>query len=122
MSLALGPPHEPQNSSCRGPSLKVWRYGRNDFEEFNESDARGHHLRVGHGKIGKVDVDCKYSWSDAQWGTLGIEKKNPAGIVYMDVTFKQPQGYWLKTASVFITLSEGTASVLSSCVSKSRGR
>ncbi|MBE3048876.1 hypothetical protein IMZ48_41535, partial [Candidatus Bathyarchaeota archaeon] len=93
----------------RGPALKVRRYGRNDFEKFNEDTARGSHLRVGHGAIGKVDIDCKYHWSKAQWGTLG-PNKHPGGIMYMDITFKQPHGCWLERASVHITLSEDTAS------------
>jgi hypothetical protein len=50
-------------------------------------------------------VDCKYHWKKAQWGVLGSERM-PAGIVYMDITFKQPKGYWLDRASVFVTVSE----------------
>ena len=96
--------HAPRS---RGPTLEVRRYGRNDFEKFNEQNARGSHLRVGHGTIGKVDVDCKYHWSKAQWGTLG-PNKHPAGIVYLDITFRQPQGCWIERASVYITLSEKT--------------
>lgn len=84
-------------------------YGWNDFEIFDEEAARGSHLCVGSVSIGKVDIDCKYHWKRAQWGVLGNEKR-PAGIVYMDLIFKQPHGYWLDHASVFVTLSEDNSS------------
>ncbi|KAK0708857.1 hypothetical protein B0T21DRAFT_352886 [Apiosordaria backusii] len=89
----------------RGPVIRVRRYGHNDFERFDEEMARGSHLCVGSASIGKVDIDCKYHWKKAQWGVLGAAER-PAGIVYMDITFKQPQGYWLQRANVFITLSQ----------------
>ncbi|KAL2193223.1 hypothetical protein P885DRAFT_45897, partial [Corynascus similis CBS 632.67] len=93
----------------RRPPIKVRRYGRNDFERFDEEVARGSHLCVGSASIGKVDIDCKYHWRKAQWGVLGREQ-TPAGIVYMDITFKQPHGYWLERATVYITLSEDMSS------------
>ncbi|AEO68501.1 uncharacterized protein THITE_51372, partial [Thermothielavioides terrestris NRRL 8126] len=95
--------------SRRGPAIKIRRYGRSDFEKFDEETARGSHLCVGSATIGKVDIDCKYHWKKAQWGVLGREE-TPAGVVYMDITFKQPHGYWLERASVFITLSEDMSS------------
>ncbi|KAJ6444891.1 DNA-directed RNA polymerase I polypeptide 2 [Purpureocillium lavendulum] len=93
----------------RGPALGVRRFGRNDFERFDQEAARGSHLCVGSTTIGKVDIDCKYHWKKAQWGVLGAEKR-PAGIVYMDITFKQPHGWWLQNASVFVTMSEDKSS------------
>ena len=56
-----------------------------------------------------MDIDCKYHWKKAQWGVLGNEK-TPAGIVYMDITFKQPKDYWLKQGNVLITLSDDSPS------------
>lgn len=55
--------------------------------------------------LGKVDVDCRYRWKKAQWGVLDTTER-PAGIVYMDITFKQPPGYWLQSVTVFVTLSQ----------------
>jgi hypothetical protein len=104
-AVSLPPPAQ----QSRGPVIRVRRYGWNDFERFDEETARGSHLCVGSASIGKVDIDCKYHWKRAQWGVLGSEKR-PAGIVYMDITFKQPTGYWLDRASVFVTLSEDTSS------------
>ncbi|KAK4200940.1 hypothetical protein QBC40DRAFT_199529 [Triangularia verruculosa] len=95
-----------------GPVIRVRRYGHNDFERFDEEMARGSHLCVGSASIGKVDIDCKYHWKKAQWGVLGAAER-PAGIVYMDITFKQPQGYWLQRANVFITLSQADAAAIS---------
>ncbi|KAK0672409.1 hypothetical protein QBC41DRAFT_24958 [Cercophora samala] len=96
-----------QEASRRGPTIRVRKYGHNDFERFDEEIARGSHLCVGSASIGKVDIDCKYHWKKAQWGVLGAVER-PAGIVYMDITFKQPQGYWLQSANVFVTLSQDT--------------
>lgn len=94
----------------QGPALKIRPYGRSDFEDFNSENAAGEHLYIGSGTIGRhVEVDCKYNWARAKWGALGHNSR-PAGIVYMDLTFKQPRGYWLECASVFITLSENTTS------------
>lgn len=56
-------------------------------------------------EIGKVKVDCRLRVSKSQWGLLG-EKANPAGIVYMDLSFDQPKDYRLTSATVLITLQE----------------
>ncbi|KAK7414842.1 hypothetical protein QQX98_006357 [Neonectria punicea] len=100
------------------PKLRVRRYGRSDYEKFDEDIARASHLHVGSGNIGKVEVDCKYHWRKAQWGVLG-SSENPAGIVFIDITLKQPRGYWLENASVFVTLSENDSSY---ALVKSRNR
>ncbi|KXH33701.1 hypothetical protein CSAL01_11634 [Colletotrichum salicis] len=87
------------------PGLSTRRYGRKDYERFDEDAARGSHLCVGSGAIGKVQVECKYQWKKAQWGVLG-SKRNPAGIVYLDISIKQPPGHTLRDARVLITLAE----------------
>ncbi|KAH8894356.1 hypothetical protein GQ53DRAFT_805127 [Thozetella sp. PMI_491] len=89
----------------RRPGLKIRRYGWNDFEKFDEESARGSHVCVGSADIGKVEVDCRYNWRKTQWGVLGPDR-NPAGTVYMDLSFKQPTGYKLDSATVIITLSD----------------
>ncbi|CAG9939644.1 unnamed protein product [Clonostachys rosea f. rosea IK726] len=80
------------------------RYGRNDFEKFCQKAARGSNLSIGSHSIGKIDIDCKYRWKRSQWGVLG--RSDPAGIMYMDITFHQPAGYSLERANVYVTLSE----------------
>ncbi|GJN66453.1 hypothetical protein PLICBS_000471 [Purpureocillium lilacinum] len=108
-------PQPQQQRQTHAPSrplglvLGVRRFGRNDFERFDQEAARGSHLCVGSTTIGKVDIDCKYQWKKAKWGVLGVEKR-PAGVVYMDITFKQPHGWWLQNASVFVTVSEDKSS------------
>lgn len=86
-----------------GPPIQV-RYGRNDFEKFCQKTARGSNLSIGSHSIGKIDIDCKYRWKKSQWGVLG--ESDPAGIMYMDITFHQPRGYSLERANVYVTLSE----------------
>ncbi|KAK1623593.1 hypothetical protein BDP81DRAFT_465232 [Colletotrichum phormii] len=66
---------------------------------------RGSHLCLGSGTIVKVQVQCKYQWRKAQWGVLG-PSRHPAGIVYIDITIKQPPGHTPSNATVLITLSE----------------
>ncbi|KAI3537091.1 hypothetical protein CSPX01_10389 [Colletotrichum filicis] len=93
------------------PGLRVRRCGRQDFERFNQELARGSHLCVGSGAVGKVEIECKYHWRKAQWGVLG-PNRHPAGIVYIDMTINHAPGHILSNASVLITLSEQDASVL----------
>ncbi|KAH7307992.1 hypothetical protein B0I35DRAFT_483288 [Stachybotrys elegans] len=66
-------------------------YGRNDYKVFIP---------------GKVDCRCK--WSEAQWGHL--DDYAPAGILYNDITIKQPIDYWLSSARICITMSETASS------------
>ncbi|KAK4176618.1 hypothetical protein QBC36DRAFT_328904 [Triangularia setosa] len=100
----------PQGATRPGPIIHVRKYGNNDFEIFDQERARGSHISVGTASIGKVDIDCRYRWKRAQWGILGHgTSERPAGIVYMDIAFKQPPGYWLKHATVFVTLSRDTS-------------
>ncbi|KAK1725073.1 hypothetical protein CaCOL14_011620 [Colletotrichum acutatum] len=87
------------------PELRIRRYGRKDYKLFDQDTARGSHLCVGFGAIGKVQVECKYHWKKAQWGVLG-SNRNPAGIVYLDISIKQPPGHNLRDARVLITLAE----------------
>ncbi|QKX54155.1 uncharacterized protein TRUGW13939_01239 [Talaromyces rugulosus] len=61
-------------------------------------------------EIGKVKVDCRFRLSKSQWGVLG-EDKNPAGILYMDLGFDQPQDFRLKSATVLVTLQYGGRTV-----------
>ncbi|KAK4225602.1 hypothetical protein QBC38DRAFT_482532 [Podospora fimiseda] len=97
----------PQLGPCRqrGPILRLRKYGQNDFERFDAERAGGTYLNVGSRSIGQVEIDVKYRWKEAQWGVVGSNKR-PGGIVYMDLTFSQPHGYRLKSARVFVTLSE----------------
>ncbi|KAK1476767.1 hypothetical protein CTAM01_15367 [Colletotrichum tamarilloi] len=87
------------------PGLRVRRFGRQDFERFNQEAARGSHLCIGSGTIGKVQVECKYLWRKAQWGVLG-PSRHPAGIVYIDIAIKQPPGHILSNATVLVTLTQ----------------
>ncbi|KXH52935.1 hypothetical protein CNYM01_08174 [Colletotrichum nymphaeae SA-01] len=87
------------------PELLIRRYGRKDYKLFDQDTARGSHLCVGSGAIGKVQVECKYHWKKAQWGVLG-SNRNPAGIVYLDISIRQPPGHTLRDARVLITLAE----------------
>ncbi|QKX55121.1 uncharacterized protein TRUGW13939_02213 [Talaromyces rugulosus] len=63
---------------------------------------------LGFREFGKVTVDCRFRQSEARWGVLG-DRASPAGIIYMDLTFNQPNGCQLENATVSITLHEEEA-------------
>lgn len=94
-----------QAFGSRGPAIRVRRFGHNDFERFDQENAVGQHLCVGEKTIGKVNIECKYRWRQSQWGLIGTQS-SPAGIIYMDIMFHQPDGFWLESATVYITVGE----------------
>ncbi|TLD20621.1 hypothetical protein PspLS_08436 [Pyricularia sp. CBS 133598] len=96
---------QPQALGPRGPTIRVRRFGHNDFERFDEENAVGQHLCVGEKTIGKVNIECKYRWRQSQWGLIGTQS-SPAGIIYMDIMFHQPDGFWLESGTVYITIGE----------------
>ncbi|KAL1970659.1 hypothetical protein VTN77DRAFT_4303 [Rasamsonia byssochlamydoides] len=65
-----------------------------EFCEGKSSASLAHH------KIGSVRVDCCFLLSKTRWDRL--DEKN-AGLIYLDLTFHQPEG--CKLASATITLS-----------------
>lgn len=54
--------------------------------------------------IGKVNIDCRLRLSESKWGLL--EGSQPAGILYVDLTFDQPAHCRLSSATVLISLEE----------------
>lgn len=86
------------------------RYGQNDYKFFTVGGLEPAILdtQVGSAKIRKAEIDCRCRWSEAQWGCL--EKYTPAGIIYNDITIKQPPNHWLRSARICITMSESTSS------------
>ncbi|KAK1586192.1 uncharacterized protein LY79DRAFT_557093 [Colletotrichum navitas] len=108
--VAIGPRSDIRRNQQR-PGLRIRRFGRSDFERFNEEAAVGSHLLLGSSSIGKVEIECNYRWRKARWGVLG-PNQNPAGIVYIDISFKQPPEHMLSNANILITLSEDAPSSL----------
>ncbi|KAF4909350.1 hypothetical protein CGCF415_v005980 [Colletotrichum fructicola] len=102
--VAIGPRSNVRRNLHR-PGLKIRRFGRSDFERFNEEKAVGDHTLLRRSSIGKVEIECNYRWKQARWGVLGPDK-NPAGIVFIDVSFGQPPEHNLSNATILITLSE----------------
>ncbi|KAK2762550.1 hypothetical protein CKAH01_16090 [Colletotrichum kahawae] len=105
MAQVFSPPDPISRQTSFRPKLEVRRFGRHDFERFDQEAARGSHLCIGAGAIGSVEVECKYHWRKAHWGVLGTVP-HPAGVVYIDITLKQPPGHSLRHANVIVTLSE----------------
>lgn len=79
------------------------KYGRYDFERFDHLSSSL--ANVGYSTFHKVNVDCRFLFKKSRWGVLG-EKKNPAGIIYLDLTFDQPKDCQLHSATVIVTLDD----------------
>ncbi|KAK0754262.1 hypothetical protein B0T18DRAFT_34036 [Schizothecium vesticola] len=79
------------------------KYGRCDFERFD--DVASSHMRAGHAKIGKVEIDCKFIFRKSRWGILG-PNRHPGGIVYLDLDILQPSDCRLRSATVEVILEE----------------
>ncbi|KUI54941.1 hypothetical protein VP1G_02407 [Cytospora mali] len=79
------------------------RYGSNDYERFDHLAQS--HASLGSAKFGKVRVDCRFLFTKSKWGVMG-KQETPAGIVYLDLTFHEPKGCRLHSATVTVTLDE----------------
>ncbi|KAH8891713.1 hypothetical protein GQ53DRAFT_593292, partial [Thozetella sp. PMI_491] len=78
------------------------KFGRFDFNRFDHCTSG--QASVGGASFGKVDVDCKLLFKKSKWGVL--EGDRPAGIIYMDLDFHQPEGYQLVWVTVQVTLDD----------------
>ncbi|KAK3313326.1 hypothetical protein B0H66DRAFT_565885 [Apodospora peruviana] len=54
--------------------------------------------------IGKVHIDCRLRLSESKWGLL--DGSQPAGILYVDLSFDQPRSCRLSSATVLISLEQ----------------
>jgi hypothetical protein len=96
----------PWSLNQRSPSCSMddfRKYGRYDFERFDHISSS--HANIGHGTFDKVNVNCSFLFKKSKWGVLG-EHRNPAGIIYLDLTFIQPKGSQLHSATVSVTLDD----------------
>jgi len=72
-------------------------YGPCDFEEFDRYSACS-----GHGRLGKVDVSCRFRFEESEWGMIGTKKQGC--IIYMDVSFGVQVEHVLQSATILVTL------------------
>ncbi|KAL2146260.1 hypothetical protein VTI28DRAFT_4556 [Corynascus sepedonium] len=79
------------------------KYGRHDYKRFDNIAST--HMRAGRGRIGKVEIDCRFLFTKSRWGVIG-EPRNPAGIIYLDLDFSQPADCRLGAATITVTLTE----------------
>lgn len=75
------------------------RYGRS-YHHFGQLSSAS----LGSRNLGKVRVDCRFRLSESQWGVLN--QSTPAGVLYVDLNFDQPQDCRLKSATVLVTLEK----------------
>ncbi|KAK7930967.1 hypothetical protein PG985_001679 [Apiospora marii] len=87
------------------PELSRRRYGKHDFERFDHLISQQAGASLGSSTIGKASVDCRFLFQKSQWGVLG-PMKNPAGIIYLDLTIHQPKDCRLKSATITVTLDD----------------
>ncbi|KAK4211403.1 hypothetical protein QBC37DRAFT_376094 [Rhypophila decipiens] len=82
-------------------------YGRCDYERFDHITTS--HVNAGRGKIGDVEVDCRFFFTKSRWGYLGSDYDSsgtPGGIIYLDLDFHQPSDCRLRAATVVVTLTD----------------
>lgn len=82
-------------------------YGRCDYERFDHITTS--HVNAGRGKIGEVEVDCRFFFTKSRWGYLGSDygsEGTPGGIIYLDLDFHQPSDCRLRAATVVVTLTD----------------
>lgn len=89
------------------PQLRCRHYGPFGIQDFEI--LRWPHASVGDASIGKVEVDCRFLFEKSVWGVLD-SVRSPAGIIYMDLGFRQPAGHRLKSATVTVTLKDADES------------
>lgn len=75
--------------------------GKHNFDRFEPLVGSVHYL--GSGNIGEVEVACKFLFRESRWGVIS---NNPAGVVYLDLTFTEPLNCRLRGATVVLTLDE----------------
>ncbi|KAK4230701.1 hypothetical protein QBC38DRAFT_440742 [Podospora fimiseda] len=88
--------------SSSGPAWMA-KFGRYDYERFDNITSTP--LLVTKKTIGSVEVECMFAFSKSLWGVIG-ENENPAGIVYLDLNFRQPPDCKLQSATVTVELEK----------------
>ncbi|KAK3355956.1 hypothetical protein B0H65DRAFT_64334 [Neurospora tetraspora] len=82
------------------------RFGRCDHGRFLENVQSI--LSVGQATLGEVTVDCRFLFTKSKWGKMGTDPSSsdtyPAGILYLDLDFSEPQDCRLQSAKVAVTL------------------
>ncbi|KAJ2988326.1 hypothetical protein NUW58_g4035 [Xylaria curta] len=79
------------------------KFGKYDFDQFRPLQTSDHFL--GKGKIGDMNVACKFLFRKSRWGVLAPDR-NPGGILYVDLVFTEPPDCYLRGASIILTLDE----------------
>jgi len=101
MSPPVDNQHLPRPTLLHG--RRNQKYGRYDFERFDHLSSSL--ANIGYNNFHKVNVNCRFLFKKSRWGVLG-ENKNPAGIIYLDLTFDQPKDCQLHSATVIVTLDD----------------
>ena len=63
-------------------------------------------VRMGHAKIGNIDISCRFLFTKSKWGVLGT-CNSPAGVIYLDLDFQEPADCRLESATITVTVSDG---------------
>lgn len=91
------------SSRQKGPILARRCENRRYFRQDNISSRL---IPIGNGSIsGKVKVDVLFRFKESLWGVLGPDR-HPAGIIYCDITFHNPEEYHLQSAIVKIKVDD----------------
>ncbi|GAP83908.1 hypothetical protein SAMD00023353_0503270 [Rosellinia necatrix] len=72
-------------------------YGPSDFEKFDRYSAC-----AGYRQLGEVKVTIRIDLDESKWGL--IDTNTPGAIIYMNISFTQPEDCKLETATILVTL------------------
>lgn len=79
------------------------QFGRYDFNRFSALEENGAYM--GHKVIDKARVDCSFLVQESKFGILSINGRTwPAGIIRMEINFKQSRGSKITWATVQVSL------------------
>ncbi|KAB5554770.1 hypothetical protein GE09DRAFT_1222243 [Coniochaeta sp. 2T2.1] len=105
------------NKNTDWPVLVARKIGAQSFRRWDNTELGS----LGSRYLGKVLNDCKFRFGDSQRGILGTSKV-PASVIYVDLTFHQPKGHRLASASVQISLQEYEPTNYTSARDKRKGQ
>ncbi|KAK3497802.1 uncharacterized protein B0T23DRAFT_311171 [Neurospora hispaniola] len=102
--------HQTESKSWKGATRSAPNYTRVDYGRFPESLPPL--IPIGQtSKIGKIEVDCRFLCSRSRWGKMSnggpgprLSDTYPAGILYLDLAFRQPADCRLQSAKIAVTL------------------
>lgn len=94
------------DDSAFQPELLKGEWSRKQkLSQYTALSNQGDITNIGYKKFGHAKIDCRFVFAEAKRGVLQFRgRTSPAGIIRMDISFNQTEGYKLKWATIQVTL------------------